>query len=284
MIRSCFKNLSSENRVALYEKVLLKITKEHEHRDSLRNLFSDWATNDETLIDILNYLINYGYPGNDSERHAMSEKKEWLRQGGKIRIAIPSYLLTIQRLKTLKLTLQNSVSNLDISLIGVNIHDDLTSEEYLEAISEIQDLHRLNDKAFDEATKEIISIRFEEIDNMWVTWNEKNPNSLPELIQLKDQGVKILDLLGLGFNMEMNMDEFVGLCFKMKSSKSTELFRPGWGDATTYFYWDSIKNPDMPYGYTKTVSTKESFSKPEAVGENRIFHIDLISDHSFALK
>lgn len=284
-MRKFYKNLDQNKRKDLYSKVLCLVrkkdcTRNSCHRDSLRNLFSDAVSKGKTLKKILDYLIDNGYPKSEEEIKKINSQIGWHRKAGRIK-RNPAKLYSVQKYDAIKSTLSQKHNTLE-SVMDLR---KISPGEFLNSILDINESIKINDENFSDKTKPK-NIKTNDChnnkSNYWVTWNEKKPDAATELIKLSRK--EIFQKLGLGFNI--NDDEiriskdktiYLGLLFDIANEKEMKLFRPGWGDAKTYHYWESIKNKDDKHGYTKPIDMEKIHEQPEAVVKNKSIHMQLIS-------
>jgi len=290
-MRGCFKELNKEQRKKLYEKVLKKVKRDTNERESLRNLWSDASTNKLTMESILEYLAENGYPLTSEERNEIYKETSWLRQAGKIGIGNPNQLFSVQEVKSIISALKQPSAGL--RKFGENLNYSMSARAFLNEIMDTIEALESNSKYYLEPI-ESPKIRKNPKGNIWLTWNEHDTGKMPSYMRSKDK-VLIFRALGLGMNFkdggktkwelkdESKEKEFVVFCFDFSEVENIKLFRPGWGDATTYYYWSSIKDDTLPYGHTKALGLSKSDNQPETVSENKNFHIRLISEKSFAL-
>lgn len=280
-MRDCFKDLEDYKRKRLFENVLLSVKRNDPIRQCLRNLFLDAVTPDAILFQILDYLMNEGFPLTREEIYKMNLSNVWLRKAGTIGIENPSYLLSIQKVSSIVTTLNAQNAALLKEYLGVDPYPSMNSSDFLDDLNHLLDLRRINNRRF-EKTPEKVNIRTIENENIWVSWNEASPNDVPFLKSHFNTKDLIFKYLGLGFHIGEPMKNYIGLIFDITSS-TIDLFRPGWGDGNTYYYWQSIKDKNAKYGYTKAIDIGIENNQPEAVAKNSNFHLDNISEHSFFL-
>ena len=284
-MRLIYRSLTKGIRHILLDKVLSRVNRKHKERTCLRNLLTDATSNEYTLQKIIDYLVENGYPQSDAARWKIGGIIEWKRQGGQIRIPNPVYLLSVQRVKTLLTYLSKCSVNVDSLISGVDFSDmEMNSQQFRKQLLLVKEKVVANNKRYDRKTTKKQLLRVPEDQNIWITWNENKPLEIPEMNKFQDDKKELFRILGLGINMEFSEDEFIGLCFEMEDTTDIILFRTGWGDATTYSYWESIKDSEANYGYTKPIDRGDSERQPEAVSENKNFHIERISSSSFSLK
>jgi len=280
-IRNCFRELDRDKREKLHLNVLLKVDRLNPQRQSLRNLFTDAVTPREIIESILDYLSVNGYPIDRKDQYHMNSSNDWLRKAGEIRIPNPKYVLSIQKLESIISSIIYENASLTSEFNGCEIDYNMSSEDFLENVKDIQEIRELNNSKYT-GPKDKIKIRSDDEENLWVTWNEENPDEVSLLRNSKENQEIIFKQLGLGFNLGNKTDSFIGIVFDISNTKM-KLIRPGWGDATTYYYWQSIKDESNSYGYTKAIDMNPIYDQPESVSKNENFHLDLISDYSFVL-
>lgn len=280
-MRECFRTMDLESRKALYKKVLEVVGQDI----CVRNLCTDNATNLETMMAIIAYFKKHDCPPSKSDRDRISLITLWLRQGGAIRIEKPTLLMSVQRTQWVLITLRQHASDLSKAYFGSDLNDDPEGDVFLENLFVYQKEKQVNDLRYEKISEQIkkTRIRRDHERNIWVTWNEQNPNQPCDFSTHKNDKSYIFKSLGLGYDLENLEAHYVAFCFDSSRTKEMVLFRPGWGDATTYNYWESIKDENAPYGYTKPIGLQPEDKKPEAVAANEHFCVEMLTPHSFSV-
>jgi hypothetical protein len=267
-MRECFFNLDEDVKKNL-------ATTNFKDEQCVNNLYDDHATNTQTMELILKF-----FKTNDLAQ-LKTKGTKWVMQGGIVGIQNPNFVTSLQKVDTIYAVLKTaSAGILKEVLVYTPVGDTVTKGELLELISEYteqcsKNKARYPDKNYNNTN---LKIRYDQI--IWVTWNEEQPNN-PQKFDSHEQDIPtFIDILGLGYNDVTH--NYIILCFDLKNTKSLKIYRPGWGDATTYHFWRPITVATAPYGYTKPL-TKIDDKQPEAIIAVNDLHINLISEHSFVI-
>jgi hypothetical protein len=265
-MRACFLNLDEDVKQNLTPVNI-------EDNQCINNLYYDHATNSQTMDLIINF-----FKTNDLAK-LKTKRKKWVMQGEIIGIENPNFVTSLQKTDNIVTALRTS-SNALKDILGYPLGDTLTKGELLELILEYKEKCAKNNARYPDEDSNSTDLQIRRDQIIWVTWNEEEPNN-PQKFDLHEQNIHtIIDILGLGLNDVA--DDFIVLCFDLKNAESLKIYRPGWGDATTYHFWRPITVATAPYGYTEPL-TKVTNKQPEAVIAVKDLHINLISEHSFVL-
>ena len=279
-MKNCFKRLSKKKRKLLFDTVLVKVTKHTIERRVLLNLIHDALTPDRVIKIIVDFFLKFGYPFKYEDRKKLDQISEIKRQCGNIKIENPHFLTSIQNRSTIHGVISKQVAGLTPATLGSDLSDTMPSDLYLASINKIIDRRKKQSTFFGPLPP--IKLRDNDNDNMWLTWNENNI-SIPSKLNINNNSrSEILEMLGLGFNLG-NKDDHFGLVFEDKKDNKY-LFRPGWGDALAYHYWQPSKSRKAKYGYTQDLNDKRKNNQPEAVAENKYFHLDMLSLETFLIE
>jgi hypothetical protein len=266
-MRECFLNLDEDVKQNL-------TTTNFEDEQCVNNLYHDHATNSQTMELIINF-----FKTNDLAK-LKTKGTKWVMQGGLIRIQNPNFVTSLQNVSTIYAALKTASGALKEVLGYAAVGDTVTKGELLELISEYTEQCAKNKARFPDKDHSGTNLKIRQDQIIWVTWNEEQPNN-PQRFDLYEQNIPtFINILGLGLNDVTH--DFIILCFDLKNTESLKIYRPGWGDATTYHYWRPITVATAPYGYTKPL-TKIDDKQPEAIIAVKDLHINLISEHSFII-
>lgn len=286
MIRPIFRKLSRKIRHQLLEGVLLSVPKKIRGkatgaRKVLLNLIRDQVTPDAIMQEIIQYLLDNGYPSKRDERVKLRvNNPHWRRQGGHIGVKV-GLVSTIQKSTSLSAAFQIKLEGLSEETHGASFSNHLEIED----LSDVQDAQARNNERYSN-TGELNFRESKDDQNFWFTWNLIDTSKPNINISSKQTLERIFRILGMGHSLNLKKQtEFIVLFFRIEKDTNL-LFKPAWGDANTYHYWKAVDDKKKLYGETEPILSKKYANlkpQPEAVGVKKNFTIEQFeSEYSFS--